>query len=75
MAGLQIGSITVSHVHWVPAPDITSRKIKSIGLELVQLNLSTHIGGLWSTFHPTDTCYISDRCVVLGLQSLTKLKS
>lgn len=38
-------------------------------------SLNSHAGSLWSTFHLTGTYVRSDRYIVLGLHSLTKLKT
>lgn len=65
----------MTHVHWVPALHITDGKRIS-GLESsMAKSPSSQIGSLWSTFHQTDISVTSDRCIVLGLQNLTKLKT
>lgn len=65
----------MSCVHWVRALDITDGK-RINGLESSMADSpSSCIGGLWSTFHPTDTTFTSDGYIVLGLQNLTKLKT
>lgn len=37
-------------------------------------SLKSHTGGLWSTFHLTHASVPSERCISLGLQSLSKIK-
>ena len=38
-------------------------------------SLNLHIGGLWSTSCLTNTSIISERCILLGLQMLNKIKN
>lgn len=64
MAGLQVSSS--QPVQWVPAPNLTNRKmILGWGSGMAQY-FSSHIGGLWSAFHLTDTSLASERCILLG---------
>ena len=45
-----------------------------LGLESSMVkSVNSHIGGLWSTLHLIDTFVTSDRYIVLGLHSLTKI--
>ena len=67
--------VPVSHVHWIPALDFTNGKGFLAWDSGMAKSLNSHTGGLWSTFLLIHTSVPSERCISLGLQSLSKIKN
>lgn len=67
--------VLVSHVRWIPALYFTNGKGFLAWDSGMAKSLSSHTGGLWSTFHLTHASVPSERRISLGLQSLSKIKN